>query len=230
MQPAQAARAARAALGNVPLIAEDARAVWGWAWLDALVLDVRAALRLMGRAPAFTALCVLVLAFGSGASTTLYAVVHEVLIRPLPYPEPARVVRVSEERPGAAAPTRDALLSNLTFHAACCAAIDHSSGVVTLDETETLHPSKVVVEGPEGQPAIGGDCRYQEIADPEPVALGAGSRDPAVDAAPKSRRSGTGPASRIARAAVAALARAIHRSAAPRAQEPAAPPREAAEL
>ena len=59
----------------------------------------------------------LVLAFGIGTSTTLYAVIYEVLIRPLPYPEPARVVRVSEERPGAAAPTRDALLSNLTFHA-----------------------------------------------------------------------------------------------------------------
>ena len=101
----------------MPLITEDARAVWGWAWLDTLAQDVRLALRLTGRAPGFTTLCVLVLAFGIGASTTLYAVIYEVIVRPLPYAEPSRVVRVSEERPGAAAPIRDALLSNLTFHA-----------------------------------------------------------------------------------------------------------------
>ena len=117
MPPGEAARAAHAALGNVPLIAEDARAVWGWTWLDALAQDIRLALRLTGRAPGFTVLCVFVLAFGIGTSTTLYAVIYEVLIRPLPYLEPAGVVRVSEERPGAAAPTRHALLSNLTFHA-----------------------------------------------------------------------------------------------------------------
>ena len=49
MPPDEAARAARVALGNAPLVAEDASAVWGWAWLDALAQDVRLALRLMGR-------------------------------------------------------------------------------------------------------------------------------------------------------------------------------------
>jgi len=71
MPPGEAARAARVALGNAVVIAEDARSVWGWAWLDALAGDIRLALRLMGRAPAFTAICVLVLAFGIGTSTTL---------------------------------------------------------------------------------------------------------------------------------------------------------------
>ena len=68
MPPGEAARAVRAALGNAALIAEDARAVRGWAWLDALAQDVRLALPLMGRAPGFTTLCVLVLAFGIGVS------------------------------------------------------------------------------------------------------------------------------------------------------------------
>ena len=150
MRPAEAARAARAALGNVRLIEEDARAVWGWAWLDALSQDVRGALRLMGRTPAFTALCVLVLAFGIGASTALYAVFYEALIRPLPYPEPARVVSVSEERPGAAAPTRDALLSNLTFHAwrdAGVQTLTELAGYERREHTVTLPDETIRVAG-----------------------------------------------------------------------------------
>ena len=150
MPPGEAARAARLALGNAVLIAEDARTVWGWAWLDALAQDIRLALRLTSRAPAFAALCVLVLAFGIGTSTALYAVIYEVLIRPLPYREPARVVRVSEERPGAATPTRDALLSNLTFHAWRDAGVETLAGLAAYERREhavTLPDETIRVAG-----------------------------------------------------------------------------------
>ena len=87
----------------------------GW-WSDA-AQDVRFAFRLTSRAKGVTALCVVILGIGIGVSTALYSLLHEVLIRPLPYREPDRIVRVSEERPGAVAATRNAVVSNLTFHA-----------------------------------------------------------------------------------------------------------------
>ena len=86
----------------------------GW-WSNA-AQDVRFAFRLMSRAKGVTALCVVILGIGIGVSTALYSLLHEVLIRPLPYLEPDRIVRMSEERPGAVAATRNAVVSNLTFH------------------------------------------------------------------------------------------------------------------
>ena len=86
-------------------------------WATDLVQDVRLALRLSRRAKGFSALSILVLASSIGISTALYSVVYEVLIRPLPYAEPERIVRISEERPGGVAATQNAVVSNLTFHA-----------------------------------------------------------------------------------------------------------------
>ncbi len=89
----------------------------GSRWWNDFVQDVRLALRMMGRARGFMALCIGVLASGIGVSTTLYSVVYEVVLRPLPYSEPGRIVRISEERPGAVAATQNAVVSNLTYYA-----------------------------------------------------------------------------------------------------------------
>jgi len=62
--------------------------------VDHLLRDLRYALRQLGKAPGFTAVAVLTLGLGVGATTTLFSVVHGVLLRPLPYPEPDRIVRV----------------------------------------------------------------------------------------------------------------------------------------
>ena len=94
-----ARRAARRRLGNAALIRERTRDVWGWRWLDDLARDVRHAVRSLRRSPGFAATVVLVLALGIGANTAMFGVVHGMLIRPLPYPDGERLVRVGKENP-----------------------------------------------------------------------------------------------------------------------------------
>ena len=61
--------------------------------------DVRHAIRAMGRQPATSAIIVLTLALAIGANTAVFSAVQAVLLRPLPYPQPERLVRVYEKRP-----------------------------------------------------------------------------------------------------------------------------------
>jgi len=85
--------------------------------VDTLGQDFRQALRGLARNRGLTLAVLLTLAFGIGANVALFSVVHGVLLRPLPYPEPDRLMRLSERHPGANAPLRQALLSNLTHDA-----------------------------------------------------------------------------------------------------------------
>ena len=77
----------------------------------------RYAVAMMRRNKGFTTAGLLTLALGIGATTAVFSVVYGVLLRPLPYPAAERLVRLSEEHPGANSPLRAPMLSNLTYHA-----------------------------------------------------------------------------------------------------------------
>ncbi len=65
--------------------------------MAALWLDIRYALRMMAKTPALTAVLAITLALGIGASTTIFSVVHSIVLKPLPYEQPDRIVRVYTE-------------------------------------------------------------------------------------------------------------------------------------
>ena len=64
--------------------------------MESLLQDLRHALKLLRRSPAFTAVAVFTLALAIGATTAIFSVVYGVLLRPLPYPEPDRIMAIFE--------------------------------------------------------------------------------------------------------------------------------------
>ncbi|MGE5245336.1 MAG: ABC transporter permease [Betaproteobacteria bacterium] len=70
--------------------------------LDSWRQDVRYAVRTFAKAPTFTAVVLVTLALGIGASTAIFSLVNGILLRPLPYPEPDRLVYLNEARPDGA--------------------------------------------------------------------------------------------------------------------------------
>jgi predicted permease len=97
--PDEARYAARRAFGNVTRIREDARAVWTPLWTERVAQDLRYAVRMLVRSPGFTATAVLTLALGIGANTAIVTVVNTVLLRPLPFPDSDRIVRLVDNVP-----------------------------------------------------------------------------------------------------------------------------------
>jgi putative ABC transport system permease protein len=94
MTPAEARRSALLKLGGVEQTKELYRDRLGLPIVDTLSQDVRLGLRMMRGSPGFTGIALLVLALGVGANTVMFSVVNTLLLRPLPYPDASRLLRV----------------------------------------------------------------------------------------------------------------------------------------
>src|SRR5204863_4742439 len=85
--------------GTHTLATENTRAVWIPVWLDQLLQDLRYAVRSMYRSPQFAIAAMLTLAVGIGAATAIYSIVDAILLRPLPFRDANRLVRIFENVP-----------------------------------------------------------------------------------------------------------------------------------
>jgi predicted permease len=104
MSRKEAAAAARREFGNVTLAEEDSREIWRWSFIENFLTDVRYGLRMLCKNPGFTAVAVLTLALGIGATTATFTVVNTVLLHALPYPDSDRIVNISRFGVGSSMP------------------------------------------------------------------------------------------------------------------------------
>jgi hypothetical protein len=91
----EAKHAAQREFGNLGLVKEVTRDVWGWKWLRDVAEDARYGLRMLGKNPGFAIVAILSLALGIGATTAVFSVVYGVLVNPYPYANSDRMVHLT---------------------------------------------------------------------------------------------------------------------------------------
>jgi predicted permease len=88
---------ARRAFGNATLVKEDVRSAWGWAGLEQFLRDVGYGLRQVRRHPSFSAMAIATLALSIGGMSAMFSAFDAILIRPMPYTDPDRLVMIWDE-------------------------------------------------------------------------------------------------------------------------------------
>ena len=92
MNVEDARHAAMRSFGNPSALRDQTRSTWSWNWLEQSLRDTRIGIRTLARTPGFTIVSVLVIALGIGANVSLFTIVRSVLLKPLPFKDPDRLV------------------------------------------------------------------------------------------------------------------------------------------
>ena len=100
MSPADARRRAVLKLGAVEAIREQYHSEEGLPFFENMLFDLRYAVRMLLRSPAFSLIAIATMALGIGATTAIYSVIDATLLHPLPFPRPAELVRIEDDLPG----------------------------------------------------------------------------------------------------------------------------------
>jgi predicted permease len=96
----QARSAALREFGNVGLVKQATREMWGWGWLESMLQDLRYGLRMLRRNPGFSTVVVLSLLLGIGANTGIFSLINSLMLRLLPVRDPERLVELLHQYPG----------------------------------------------------------------------------------------------------------------------------------
>ena len=124
--------------------------------MDTLLRDARHAVRLLFKNPGFALVAVLTLGLGIGGNTAVFSVVNTVLLRPLPYPDADRIVRVREERPEVRGRALPSFMTSTTLQAwrEDPQTVDAIAGYGDRSYTLTGEDAPVRVRGADVSPAM----------------------------------------------------------------------------
>jgi predicted permease len=96
MSEREARQAALREFGNPAALRDQARETWSWSGVELVLRDAKIGVRTLLRTPGFAIVAILVMALGIGANIALFTIVRSVLLRPLPFRDPDRLVRLYE--------------------------------------------------------------------------------------------------------------------------------------
>jgi putative ABC transport system permease protein len=149
MSSDEARAAARRRIGNPLRLREQSREPWMFATVETFAQDVRHALRLMRRDPAFTVTALATLALGIGLNTAIFSVAYGVLWRPLPYPNPDRLVIVASAQQTETGPRSFSTWAPASYEALRprVTTLDHLAAYASIDAPLTGRGEPLQVRG-----------------------------------------------------------------------------------
>ena len=160
--PNKPRREARLRIGGASQVAEVYADQRSLPWIETFARDLRFGARMLVRAPGFTLAALFTLTLGIGANTAIFTIVDAVLLRPLPYSEPERLVTVGDRTP-------DGISSNVDFttrHRLACAQ-PHASRLSSL--MRSWQPTLVVGGEAERLPAVRVSWNYFDMMGVRPA-------------------------------------------------------------